>query len=127
MTTTTAAAEPEKCECGVRFSAPNRCPLYGTAPHFKGVADAQRARAEKAEAEIAWRDKELPDCVCPLCGFALKGIEWRDYAQLFPDDNGKMAHDVCVETHLREKAEQERDALRAKAINKLLALLGVEP
>ena len=110
-----AAAEPEKCECecGVRFSAPNRCPLYGTAPHFKGVADAQRARAEKAEQEIAWRDKELPDCVCPLCGFTLNGIEWRDYAQMFPDERGQVAHDFCVEVHHRKKAEQERDTANA--------------
>ena len=123
-----AAAEPEKCECecGVRFSAPNRCPLYGTAPHFKGVADAQRARAEKAEQEIAWRDKELPDCVCPLCGFTLNGIEWRDYAQMFPDERGQVAHDFCVEVHHREKAEQERDALRAQ-FAKLSAAVTVVP
>ena len=134
MTTTTAApsaAEPEKCRCGrlalQRISPDNDSTCAARLEQcLRDQLAAERARAEKAEQEIAWRDKELPDCVCPLCGFTLNGIEWRDYAQMFPDERGQVAHDFCVEVHHREKAEQERDALRAQ-FAKLSAAVTVVP
>ncbi len=120
MTTTAApsAAEPEKCRCGrlalQRISPDNDSTCAARLEQcLRDQLAAERARAEKAEQEIAWRDKELPDCVCPLCGFTLNGIEWRDYAQMFPDERGQVAHDFCVEVHHRKKAEQERDTANA--------------